>query len=768
MTEPERAGLILPSSREMAQGVVAGGKAQVAALGSGVQIVHFHGEPSRVPMVPAVALNTLPRDLDHFVNHTDVLDQIARSAPDEEGGETNIFAIDGMAGIGKTALAIRAAHRLAVAYPDAQLYLDLHAHSRGRTPVDPASGLETMLRVLGVPDREIPDSLDGRAALWRSHLADRRALIVLDNAVSSSQVNPLLPGSGRCVAIVTSRRRLSTLVGAVPITLDVLVSDDAARLFTRIVGPERVGSDQDAVRQIVESCARLPLAVSLCASRLKYRPVWSAWNLATELIRASDRLNEIWAEDQTMASVFELSYRGLDPVRQRMFRRLGLHPAQDFSVEAAAALGGTDRTEARRGLESLSDHNLVQEPRFGRYRLHDLLHEYAYRLAEEEDSPDERARAIDRLLDYYTFVAAQADSLINLLGSRNYQVEWEPVDAPRFGSHAEAITWMEIERANLHAGVRLAIETHRLVRATQLARTMVYFLRLKGYWRDTLDLCQSVTDVCEGIEDRASAADLAFYCGDILRLTGRHDEARQQYEAALAAYGDLTDRHWEARTLHSIGDIERAEGRYDEALDRYQGALTVYRELGNTLAGARALHSIGDAYRLSGRHAEARERYGQILAIYRSLDDPVGEARVLHATGALNLQDGKLDKAFTDTQHALDAFCRLGDRLGEADAQCGLGEIHQRLGNHEESLQHYEKALDAYRELGDQRGRAQTLWRLGTLLIAVARTSEAAALLQDALAAFVGLGAAEADEVRAEIERIGDDEQGPTVPARSS
>jgi tetratricopeptide (TPR) repeat protein len=766
VTEPESAGHLLPTSRKIVQGVAAGGNAQVAALGSGVQIVHFHGESSRVPTVPAVALNSLPRDLAHFANREDVLDRIAGTATATAGDATNIFAIDGMAGVGKTALALRAAHRLVPAYPDAQLYLDLHAHSRGRTPVDPASGLETLLRVLGVPDREIPDSLDGRAALWRSHLANRRALIVLDNAANSSQVDPLLPGSGRCLVIVTSRRRLSGLEGAVRVTLDVLISDDAIRLFTWIVGPERVGPDRDAVRQIVESCARLPLAVSLCAARLKYRPVWSVRNLATELTRASDRLNELWAEDDTVASVFELSYRGLDPMRQRMFRRLGLHPAQDFSAAAAAALVGADLAEARRGLELLSDQNLVQEPRFGRYLLHDLLHEYAYRLASEEDSPDERALATDRLLDYYTFVAAQADRLINLLGSRNCQVEWEPANAPQFGSHAEAITWMETERANLHAEVRLAIEAGRLVRATQLARAMVYFLRLKGYWRDTLDLCQSITAVCEGIGDRAGVADLGFYCGDIFRLTGRYDEALRQYETALAAYRDLTDRHWEARTLHSIGDIERAEGRYVEAFDRYEGALTVYRELGNTLAEARALHSIGDAYRLSGRHTKAREQYRQILTIYRSLDDQVGEARVLHATGALNLQDGNLDEALTDTQHALDAFRLLGDRLGEADAQYGLGEIHQTLGNHEESLQHYEDALGAYRELGDQRGQAHTLRRSGTLLIAIARTHEGAAFLREALATFETLGAAETDEVRAEIERIDDDEQGPTTSAR--
>jgi len=381
--------------------VVAGGDTQVAALGSGVQIVHFHGELSRMPSVPAVALNSLPRDLSHFTDREHILNQIAETTTATNAGNaTTIFTIDGMAGVGKTALALHVAHRLVSSYPDAQLYLNLHAHSRGRTPVEPASGLETLLRVLGVPDREIPDSLDVRAALWRSHLASRRALIVLDNAVNSSQVDPLLPGSGGCLVIVTSRRRLSGLAGAARIALDALVSDDAIKLFTWIVGPERVGSDQDAVRQIVESCARLPLAVNLCATRLKYRPVWSVWNLATELTRASDRLSEIWAEDDTVASAFELSYRGLDPMRQRMFRRLSLHPAQDFSPEAAAALVGMDLARVRRGLEELSDQSLVQEPRFGRYLLHDLLHEYAHRLTEEEDPPEERALAVDRLLDW--------------------------------------------------------------------------------------------------------------------------------------------------------------------------------------------------------------------------------------------------------------------------------------------------------------------------------------------------------------------------------
>lgn len=741
---------------DVAQRVVAGGNAQVAALGSGTQIVNFFAAPDQLPPVPAVALNSLPRNLANFVNRQNALDRITEAtgaAGNASGPGSGIVAIDGMAGVGKTALAVHAAHRLAPQFPDAQLYLDLHAHSQGRTPVEPSSALDTLLRVLGVPAGEIPDSLDAREAVWRSRLADRRALLVLDNAGSSQQVLPLLPGSPSSLVIVTSRHRLAGLRNAQRIGLDVLVIEDAVRLFTRIVGPEHVDRDHHATRQIVESCARLPLAISLCAARLRYRPGPGARHLAAELTQGASRLVEIRAEGETIAGVFALSYQDLDPDRQRTFRQLGLHPAQEFGVEAAAALDGGEVATVRHRLEDLCNQNLLQEPRYGRYQLHDLLHEYARSLAERE-SPAERELATDRLLDYYTAVAARADRLIDRLGSREPQLEWEPAAAPQFDSQLEATSWMETERANLHAMVRLAGERGRADRGARLARAMVYFLRLRGDWQEVLELGRSMAPVFDQIGDRAGAADMGFYCGDILRLTGRFQAALDQYEAVLTAYRELADRHREARTLHSIGDIERGLGQFDRAVERYQAALAIYRERGDALAQARALHSIADAYRLGDRQAAANDLYQQVLPTYRALEDPVGEARVRHAIADLHRQRSHYDQASAECQQALDAFRRLGDRLGEADAECTLGEIHQAGGRHASALRHFRLARVAYRELGDRYGQARTLHHTGGVLIAAGHATAGVTVLRRALAMHEATGAAtDAERVRAQLDQ---------------
>lgn len=737
------------------QRVVADGNAQVAALGSGTQIVNFFGAQGQLPPVPAMALRSLPRDVVNFVNRDKALNRII-AATTVGGTPAGVIAIDGMAGVGKTALAVRAAHRLAPEFPDAQLYVNLHAHSIGRPPVEPYSALETLLRALGLPASEIPDSLDGRAALWRSQMARRRALVLLDNALASQQAEPLLPGTSSSLVIVTSRQQLVRLEGALRIGLGVLLSDDAVSLFIRIVGREPAGGEAEAVREVVESCAKLPLAVSLCASRLKYRSAWTARNLAAELGRGPGRLRQIRAEHEAVADMFDLSYRGLEPAQQTTFRLLGLHPPQDFSAEAVAALIGSDLAEAQLSLEGLCRHNLLQEPRLGRYVLHDLLHEYALRLAVENDPEDRRSRATDRLLDYYTFVAVRADKLIDLLGSRSLEVEWTPLEAPEFASHVEAISWMEAERANLHAMLRVAVDSSRSVRGTRLGRAMVYFLRLRGFWNEALEICESLARLCEHIEDLAGAADLAFYRGDVLRLTGRHNEALQQYEDVLRAYRRLGDRHREARTLHSIGDIERTARHFAEALERYEAARTVYRELDQPLAEARALHSIADAYRLSGRHDEAVSRYRSLLPIYHTLSDAVGEARVRHAMGELHLVIGSLDEALTECQTALDAFNRLGDRLGVADAELSLGEVYAASREHGTSIRHYRRARLAYQALGDRRGRAKALWGTGGALIAAGHTMPARLVLEEALAVFDGLGAvAEADRIRAILAQIG-------------
>ena len=372
--------------------------------------------PERLPAVaavpgmpPAVALRTLPRDTAAFTGRTGELDRLVAAVCETAavGGVIGIHAVDGMAGIGKTAFAVHAAHQLAARFPDGQIFLRLHAHTAGQRPVDPAEALATLLLTAGVAPQQIPPGLEARSAAWRGHLAGKKVLLVLDDAAGSDQVRPLLPGTAGCLVLVTSRRRLTALEEAAPISLGTLPPDEAADLFARLAGRPGLQPTDAAVAEVTGLCGCLPLAIRLVAAGLRHHPAWTVTGLAAELATARDRLAAMQAEDVSVAAAFDLSYQDLTPGQQRLFRRLGLHPGADIDAYAAAALDDTDLRATRRRLDELYDHNLIGEPALGRYRLHDLLREYARARVAADDDADNQA-AIGRLLDYYLHTSVAA------------------------------------------------------------------------------------------------------------------------------------------------------------------------------------------------------------------------------------------------------------------------------------------------------------------------------------------------------------------------
>lgn len=338
---------------------------------------------------------TLPRDVASFTGRTaelaDIVDAVAEGA---------IAAIDGMPGAGKTAFAIHAAHLLAPRFPDGQIFLGLHAHTAGQRPVTPEDALASLLVISGVRPRLVPAGLDARAAMWRDRLAGRRVLLLLDDAAGHEQVRPLLPGTPGCHVIVTSRRRLTTLEDVRPLTLGTMRPADASALFARLAGIRAAEAGDRTVGELVDRCGFLPLAIHLVAGRLRSHPTWTVRHMADLLQSAQDRLRELHAGNVAVESAFELSYRNLPVDRQRLFRRLGLHPGRDFDAAGAAALDAADQRETARGLEALHDDHLVEETAPGRYRLHDLLRQYARSLAGRDDRR-ERDAAVHRLLDHY-------------------------------------------------------------------------------------------------------------------------------------------------------------------------------------------------------------------------------------------------------------------------------------------------------------------------------------------------------------------------------
>ncbi len=361
----------------------------------------------------AAATRTLPRDIAAFTGREPELQQLAdvTAGAARSGGVVGIHAIGGMAGVGKTAFAVHAAHQLAPRFPDGQIFLPLHGHTPGQHPVDPADALASLLATIGVPAGQIPSGVEERTALWRDRLAGRQLLLLLDDAADSEQVRPLLPGTAGSLVLITSRRHLTALEDAQAISLDTLPPGEAAQLLVRLAARVGLGAGDPAVAKIARLCGYLPLAVGMLARQLHHHRAWTAVGLAEDLAAARDRLELMHAETLSVAAAFDLSYQKLTPSQQRLFRRLGLHPGADIDAYAAAALDGTGLAAARRGLEELYDQYLLAEPTQGRYRLHDLIREHARALAGRIDPDRDRDQATQRLLDYYQYTANLADAV---------------------------------------------------------------------------------------------------------------------------------------------------------------------------------------------------------------------------------------------------------------------------------------------------------------------------------------------------------------------
>ena len=688
----------------------------------------------------AAATRTLPRDIASFTGRQHELAELADAAAAGTGGVVSIHAIGGMAGVGKTAFAVHAAHQLAKRFPDGQIFLPLHAHTPGHQPVGPADALASLLLTIGVPAGQIPADLQARTGLWRDQVAGRPLLLVLDDAASSEQIRPLLPGAGGSLVLVTSRRRLTALEDAQTISLDALPPREAAGLLVRLAVRPGLSSADPGVGEITRLCGCLPLAIGMLARQLYHHPAWTVAGRAAELAAATGRLELLATENVSVAAAFDLSYADLAPDQQRLFRRLGLHPGTDIDPYAAADLDGTGMDAARRGLEALYDQYLLTEPAPGRYRMHDLIREHARALTGRLDSADDREQATGRLLDYYQHAAARAQALL-ARGVPAPAPGAAPAAVPVLAGREQALAWARAERTTLLACLDQATAAGQHARVIALTMGLAGLLAHDGPWAEAITRHGTAVQAAWQLGDRPGKAGALTDLGDVRHLTGDYPGAVRDLEEALGIYRNLGDRPGQAGALTDLGDVRLGTGDYPGAARDLEEALGIYRDLGDRLGQARALTWLGSVRRLGpGDYPGAARDLEEALGIYRDLGDRLGQARALTYLGVARQATGDYPGAAQDLEEGLDIYRDLGHRLGQASALTYLGRVRPATGDYPGAAQDLEEGLDIFRDLGHQLGQANALTYRGHVRQLTGNFPGAARDLEEALDIYRDIG----------------------------
>lgn len=564
------------------------------------------------PSSPGVRYS-LPPDVAAFTGRDEELDRITASATAGAGagGVVAIHAIDGMPGVGKTTLAVHAAHLLRHRFADRQLFINLHGHTPGQDPLTPEAALAGLLTAIGVDARNLPGDLQGRTSLWRDRMAGQRTVLVLDNAAGSDQVAPLLPGDEDCLVLVTSRRYLGDLPGtAVP--LEVLSSEEAREMFVRLV-PRAVGPDP-AVAELVRLAGFLPLAISLLARVYAGHPSWTLADLAAET-RAS--MLTLAAEKDSVAAAFAVSYRHLDPGHRKFFQRLGLHPGTTIDGYAAAALAGTGLREAAGYLDVLHGEGLLTEAGYHRYGMHDLIRRYVRDRAAADPVPG-RQRALDRLLDYYQHTAALAEARL----ARTSHTPALPAPSaalPVLAGADQALAWARAERLNLLACLDHVTRTGQHARVVALTAAMAALLRQDGPWADALSRHATAVNAARRVGDRPGQANALLCLGAIRQLAGDYPVAADVQEQALGIYRNIGDRGGEAETLNELGMLYQVRDDLGRAGEHHRQALDLAREIASPWDEAQALAGLGRCALAAGRAADAVARLRQAREIFERI-----------------------------------------------------------------------------------------------------------------------------------------------------
>ena len=688
------------------------------------------------------ATRTLPADIASFTGRQRELETLAKAAATapRDGGVPLVCVIHGMPGIGKTKLAVNFAHKIAASCPDGQFFVELYGHSADRSPVDPEGQLGALLLKVGMPRPLIPDSTADRAAAWRHWTADRKVLMLLDDASDADQVIPLLPGSAGNIVLITTRHRLAGLPDATDIPLKVMAPEDSARLFVKLAGRPGLDPRSSELASVVGVFGGLPLIIAPMASQLREHERWRVSDLVGRLGRSGGRLGLRVSERATVRDALDLSYRSFGPELQRMFRRLALHPGPDIDPDSAAALDGRDPTSAGALLDELFRHHLIDELAPERYQYHGLVRDYA-RDRVAEDPPADQAAAEHRLLDYYLAMARRADRQLfrrTPTGMPEEAAETAGV-TQEIGNRNDAFAWLDDNYRRLHTAADYAYAHGHLQFASLIPAYLDEYLIRRGYWNQARDLHELAVRAA-GDADRPGRARALVDLGTIQYMRGDLPAARDSLGQAQSLFGALGDRLGQAHVLRRAGATSFAVGDYPETEDKWLSALSLYREVGDRRGEADTLCRLGIVQYETGQIAAALVSQSDARDMSAELDDPVGLANALCYLGDLQRERGNYPEAIKETSRALDIYHDLGDEWNVAGARYYLGGVLRAAGIHAKAGQELDEALKVYRAVGDEYDEAGVLNQVGLLQTATGDHEGATASLGNALKLYERYG----------------------------
>jgi tetratricopeptide (TPR) repeat protein len=629
-----------------------------------------------------------------------------------DGAAVAVSAIDGVAGAGKTALALHAAHKLLPQFPDGQLYADFRGYSEGQEPIEPGVVLEQFLRRLGLPAEEVPVDLEERSGVFRAMLSRRRVLIVLDNVLAESQVRPLLPGAGSSFVLITSRSMLPGLELDYRLPLGVMSDAEAIELLARLIGIERATAEPEAVAHIAELCGTLPLALSIAGQLLAVHQRWSASRLADMLTDERKRLDRLAVGDRQVRAAFLVSYRHLSESEAFLFRVLGLNPGPSFGVAAATRLADTQEEDAGEILERLVLINLVIEDDANRFRMHDLLRLFAREMCYESDGEASCRDATARIMSYYYGLASFLDCCLDPR-CRHELLKTQDAASRPLPSPVQAVDTFEVERSNFLAAVQVAVADKRYERVWELIERLDGPLTLLHHLDDLIAIRQTALEAAQALDTSSVQAEALGYLGMAYLEARRFEDAESNLKSALEIFQELGDRRKAAVTLGHLGTVSAQTRHFEQAITLFTEAREIDREVGDRHGQGAMSANIGNVYVEQRKFQEAIACFTDSINIFQEDGDRKGEAETASNLGSAYGQLGQFQMGVDWLTKSFELHRAVGNLHGGAMASLNLGNAYLCLETPEKAVEFYTAALEIFRQMGDRHGEAETLMNLG-------------------------------------------------------